>query len=335
MNIGVCGAGTIASWISDILEQLNDEKIVKYGVASAFPEQCPPFAEKYGWKKVYQTYEEMMSDEAIDVIYIAVPNHLHMEVCMQALEHGKNVVVEKPFAVNYTQAKAMIDKAKEKNLFISEALWPSFLPSRKIIDQAIADGKIGEVTGARIISKGNVMFLERVKKLETGGGSLLDMGPYVLGRMTNHFGTDYEKVEGTFEMLDTGVDAKDFYTITYPDGKKIECVSTINTPDDEREEYCEILGTKGSIFMNVVSNPDVIEIRDNAGNVVEKPKMPKLIQNSEIPFVKGYEHEWIAFEKAIREGKKQTDEAPWEQTLTISKIMTELRAQAGIVFPFE
>ena len=335
MNIGVCGAGTIASWISDILNQLNDENIVLYGVASAFPEQCPPFAEKFKYKKVYETYEEMMSDPAIDLIYIAVPNNLHLEVCMQALEHGKNVVVEKPFAINYEQAKQMIDKANEKGVFISEALWPSFLPSRKIIDDIIASGKIGEVKGAKIVSIGNVMFLERVKHLETGGGALLDMGPYILGRMTNHFGNDFVSVTSHFDKLDTGVDSKDYYTVEYANGVKIECVSTIDSPEEDREEWAEIYGTKGSIHMDVVSNPGVIEIRDLEGNVVEKPKMPALIVNSEIPFVRGYEHEWIAFEKAIREGKCETAEAPHAQTLTIAKIMTELRKQNGIVFPFE
>ncbi|MCD8018871.1 MAG: Gfo/Idh/MocA family oxidoreductase [Clostridiales bacterium] len=335
MNIGVCGAGTIASWISDILEQLNDEKIVKYGVASNDAAQCKEFAEKYGWQKAYNTFEDLMKDDDIDVVYIAVPNHLHMNMCLQALEYGRNVVVEKPFAVNDTQAKAMIDKAKEKGVFLSEALWPSFLPSRHIIDHIIKDGKIGKLTGAKIISKGNVMFLERVKKLETGGGSLLDMGPYILSRMTNHLGVNYESVEDSFEMLDTGVDAKDFYTITYPDGVKIECVSTINTPEEEREEYCEIFGTEGSIYMDVVSNPDNLEIRNLDGTVRETPELPPLIQNREVPFAKGYEHEWIKIEEAIRAGEKQTKDAPWEQTLAISKIMTELRRQAGIVFPFE
>ena len=335
MNIGVCGSGTIASWISDILIQLNNENIVLYGVASAFEDQLKEFAAKYNYKKTYPSYEEMMADPDVDLIYVAIPNHLHMEVALKAIAAGKNVLVEKPFAVNYEQAKIMINAAREKGVFISEALWPSFLPSRKIIDDIIASGKIGEVTGGKLISIGNVMFLERVKKLETGGGALLDMGPYTLGRMTNHFGTKVKSVTGHFEKLDTGVDSKDFYTVEYENGVKVECVSTIDSPEEDREEWGEIYGTKGSIWFNIISNPDVIEVRDLDGNVVERPELPKLIQNSQIPFVKGYEHEWIAFEKALREGKQETDEAPWEQTLEISKVMTELRAQAGVRFPFE
>lgn len=335
MNIGVCGSGTIASWISDILNQLGSKDIVLYGVASAFEEQLKNFAEKYGYKKTYPSYEEMMADPDIDVIYVAIPNHLHMEVALKAIEAGKNVIVEKPFAVNYEQAKKMIDAAAQKGVFITEALWPLFLPSRKIIDEIISSGRIGEVTGGKLISVNNVMFLDRVKKLETGGGALLDMGPYILGRMTNHFGWDIKSAQGHFEKLDSGVDSRDYFTVEYNNGVKVECVSTIDSPEEEREEYGEILGTKGSIWFNVISNPDVIEVRDLEGNVILRPELPKLIQNSEIPFVKGYEHEWIGFEKAIREGKTQTDEAPLAQTLAISKVMTELRAQAGVVFPFE
>ena len=151
MNIGVCGSGTIASWISDILNQLNDEKIVLYGVASAFEDQLKEFACKYGYKKTYTSYDEMMSDPDIDVIYVAIPNHLHLEVTLKAIEAGKNVIVEKPFAVNYEQAKKMIGAADEKGVFISEALWHLFLPAHRYIDEEIAAGAIGEVRSGEIV----------------------------------------------------------------------------------------------------------------------------------------------------------------------------------------
>jgi len=335
MNIGVCGTGTIASWVSDILDQLNDEKIVRYGVASAFPEQCPEFAKKYGWKHIYENYEEVMSDPDIDVIYVAVPNHLHLDVCLQAIEHGKHVVVEKPLAVNDEQTKKMFDAAKDKGVFISEALWPAFLPSRHIIDHIIKDDKIGKLTGGKMVSVNNVMFLDRVKKLETGGGALLDMGPYILGRVTNHFGNDIKSVTGHFEKLESGVDSRDYFTVEYEGGVKVECVSTIDCPEDEREEYAEIYGTKGSIWMDTISNPRIIEVRNLEGNLIEDVKLPELIVNREIPFVRGYEHEWLAFEKAISDGKVETKDAPHAQSIAISKAMTELRRQAGVVFPFE
>lgn len=335
MKIGVCGAGTIASWVSDILSQLNHENIVLYGVASAFPEECAPFAEKWGWKKTYPDYDALMSDPDIDLVYVAVPNPFHYEVCMKALDHGKNVVVEKPFAINEAQAAAMIEKAREKGVFLSEALWPSFLPSRRLMDEAIRSGVIGEVTGGKFVSLADVMFLERVKRLDLGGGALMDMGPYMLGRVTDHFGWDIKSVHGEFELLDSGVDARDRYVVELAGGVKVECVSTINTPRSEGEEYGEIYGTKGTLWFDGMSNPKVIKVLDLEGNPVRQLDIPPQIHGTEVPFIAGYEHEFLAFEQAIREGKTECGEAPLAQTLAIAEVMTELRRQAGVVFPFE
>lgn len=250
MNIGVIGSGTIASWMSDFLGQISDRGIVKYGVASDDMAQCRKFAAENGWAYVYNSVEELLGDPAVDLVYIAVPNNAHYDMCMKALDCGKNVVVEKPFAVNDKQAEAMFARAKEKDVFISEALWPSFLPSCALINQVIASGEIGELTGGKMVSLADVMFLDRVKKLETGGGALMDMGSYMVGRVTDHFGCDIVSVKGRFELLETGVDARDRYTIEYANGVKVDCVSTINTPRSEFQEYGEIYGTKGSIWFD-------------------------------------------------------------------------------------
>lgn len=335
MNIGTCGCGTIASWISDFLTQLDDPNIVKYGATAHNPEKCRAFAEKYGWQKVYADYDEMIADPAVDVIYICLPNHLHYDACMKALRGGKNVICEKPFAVNDVQTEEMLKLAEEKGVFITEALWPAFLPSRKLIDDAIASGIIGDVTGGDIISLSNVMFMERIKSLELGGGALLDMGPYVLGRMTDHFGLDIASVEGRFEHLESGVDSRDDFIVTYADGRKVHCVCTIDIPPEERQEYGIIQGTKGSIWFDSISNPQDIQVRDLDGNVVKKLEVPPMLHGTEVPFTAGYEYEFIAFEKALRSGKKECAEAPWAQTLAIARVMTELRRQAGVVYPFE
>ena len=338
MNIGIIGSGNIASWIADILQQLNSDQIKLYAVSAPLDPKVQEFADRWGFEKVHKTVEELVSDAKVDIVYVAVPNPFHYEMCMLALEHGKNVVVEKPFAINDKQAAAMIAKAKEKGVFLSEALWPSFLPSRRMIDDIISSGEIGEVTGGKLQSLTNVMFLERVTKLETGGGALLDMGPYVLGRMTDHFGWDIKSVTGDYELLDTGVDARDYFTVEYNSGIKVECAVTINTPREDIEVFGEhgwIYGTKGTIKFDSLSNPRLIEILDLEGNLVRSEEIPPQIKRREKPFVGGYENEWIAFEKALSEGKTETDEAPLAMTLKIAEVMTELRRQAGVIFPFE
>ena len=335
MNIGVIGCGTIASWASDFIAQMHDDNIVRYAAASRDPAKTRAFAEQFGWQKACESQEELLADPAVDLVYICLPNQLHHSVCLQALRAGKNVVCEKPFAVNDAQAEEMLALAEEKGLFISEALWPAFLPSRKLIDEAIASGAIGDVTGGEMVSLSNVMFMDRVKRLETGGGALLDMGPYMLGRVTDHFGLDIASVKGSFEHLESGVDSRDDYTITYKNGVTVHCVSTIDTPHEQRQEYGLIQGTKGAIRFDSISNPQDIRVLDLAGNMVSCIQVPPMLHGTVVPFTAGYEYEFMAFERALREGKRECADAPHEQSLTIAKVMTELRRQAGVIYPFE
>ena len=335
MNIGVCGTGTIASWISSILNQLGNENIVLYGCATSPGFDCSEFQKKFGWKKKYADFEALMSDPAVDVVYIALPNHLHYSMCKQAIEHGKNVVCEKPFAVNDRLAREIIELAENKKVFLSEALWPSFLPIRAMAKEEIASGIIGTVTEGKIVMLDNVMFMDRIKSLEMGGGSLLDGGPYTLGCMTDYFGLDIRSIKEEVRKLDTGVDAEDNITVEYSDGRKVRIRQTIDIPREQHEDYAEIIGTEGKIVFQGVANPSACRIEDTSGRVIRELKIPEQIHNQGMPPVSGYEHEWIAFEKAIREGKTECDEVTHDKTYTIAKLMTEARRQAGITYPFE
>jgi len=335
MNIGVCGTGTIASWMSSILNQLGNENIVLYGCATAPGFDCTEFAQKFGWKHVYPDYDALMADPEVDVVYVAVPNSFHYDLCKKAIEAGKNVVCEKPFAVNEKLAQEIIDLAEEKGVFLSEALWCSFLPVRQMIRDEIASGLIGEVKEGRLVHTVNQMFLERLKSLELGGGSILDDGPYTLGCMTDFFGTEIERVDAKVRKLDTGVDADDEYTVTYKDGSKVYVHQSFDVPREVHADYGELLGSKGKVHFEPLSNPMECKFYDLEGNLLKELTIPKQIVNEGMPPVSGYEYEWVAFEKAMREGKKECDEVPHKKTLAIAKMMTEIRRQGDVVFPFE
>ncbi len=335
MNIGFCGVGTVASWVSSILNQLGNENIRLFACAASHLEKAQAFAEKFGFEKAYGSTEELFADGKVDVVYVAVPNDAHYALCRKALESGKNVICEKPFAVNDAQCAELIALAREKGLFLSEALWPAFLPAHRIINEEIAKGTIGEVVSGKIMMLDFVMFLERVKKLETGGGSLLDGGPYTLGCMVKHFGTDVARIENRARLLPSGVDAEDEITVTYRDGRVVTIHQTIDIPREEHEDYFEIVGTKGRVRADAVANPHRVSFYDNEGNLLFEPELPSQIKNQGMPPVSGYEYEFIAFEKAIAAGKTETEEAPLSDTMAISRLMTEARRQAGVVFPFE
>ena len=334
MRIGICGTGTIASWISDIICQLGNEDIVLYACATSPGFDCTEFAEKYGYKKISESFDALMQDPLVDLVYIAVPNNFHYDLCMKAIGYGKNLVCEKPFSVRAEECEKILDAAHEKGVFISEALWPAFLPSYKMIKDEIQAGSIGELTGADIIMLDNVMFLERVKKLETGGGVLLDEGPYALGCMASFFGMDIESLKSRTRKLETGVDAEQEITIVYKDGKQVYIHQSMDAAEDAHEQYVSLKGTNGSIWMDAVANPHTVKVLDADGNVKKNLTIPEQITFRGMPPVSGYEHEWMGFEKALREGKKECEEAPNAMTLCIAKIMNEVFENAGITFPF-
>lgn len=334
MNIGVCGTGTIASWISDIICQLKHPEIVLYTCATAPGFDCREFAAKYEYRKVSSSFDELMQDPEVDLVYIAVPNNFHYEMCMKAIGYGKNVVCEKPFSVHAEDCRKIMDAAHERGVFISEALWPTFLPSYQMIKKEIADGTIGTLTSANIIMLDNVMFLERVKHLETGGGVLLDEGPYALGCMTAFFGTEIRSVENQTRKLETGVDAEQEITVMYDDGRKVYIHQSMDAPEGSHEQYVELIGTAGRIRMDAVANPSHVQILNTDGTVIKELSLPEQLHFRGFPPVSGYEYEWLGYEAALREGRKECREIPNQVTLKITEIMSQVLENGDIHFPF-
>ena len=115
-----------------------------YAVASRDLEKARAFAEEYKFTKYYGSYE-MAKDTEIQLVYIATPHSLHYENAKLCIENGKNVLIEKAFTANAKQANKLIDLAREKNVFMTEAMWTRFMPGVNIIKEIIANGKIGEV----------------------------------------------------------------------------------------------------------------------------------------------------------------------------------------------
>ena len=144
MKIGILGAGGIAVQMAKTVAGMKD--VENYAVAARSLERAQAFVEKYGFSKAYGSYEEMLADPQVDLVYIATPHshhYLHAKMCLEA---EKNVLCEKAFTVNADQARKLFALAKEKNLLITEAIWTRYMPSRKMIDDIISSGVIGEVT---------------------------------------------------------------------------------------------------------------------------------------------------------------------------------------------
>lgn len=335
MRMGVCGTGTVASWISGILNKLGDENIVLYGCATSPGFDCTEFAEQFKYQKRFDSFQQLMDDRDVDVVYIAVPNNLHLGLVEMALAAGKHVICEKPMAISEDECRRMITMAQEKNLFIMEALWAAFLPMKQMVMEAIASGMIGEVTGGKVVQMDNIMFIERVKKLDLCGGYLLDNGPYTIGWMVDYFGTDIKLTTAKMRKHESGVDAEDWITVEYANGATVNIHQAMDTPEDSREEYAEIIGTKGKILFEKIANPQEVRVVDNEGNVTKRLVAPPQIKNPGVPPVSGYQYEFQAAERAISNGEKACAAAAHDKSIAIAHVMTEARKQCGLVFPFE
>ena len=175
---GIIGAGWIAEKMVQALAPLHD--IETHAIASRSIEKAQKFAQANNIPKAYGSYEEMVADPDIDLVYIATPHSHHFEHAMLALEHGKPVLVEKAFTANAAQAEELINTARKKGLFITEAMWTRYMPLSHKVKEIMESGIIGE---PRIITASLCYMMEhkeRIVSADLCGGALLDLGVYAL-----------------------------------------------------------------------------------------------------------------------------------------------------------
>lgn len=236
IHIAILGAGRIAGTMADTLNGMKekDERFCCYAVAARELERAEAFAKANGFEKAYGSYEEMLSDEKVDLVYIATPHSHHYEHMKLCLEHGKHVLCEKAFTVNAGQAEQILALAKEKRLLVTEAIWTRYMPMRDMINEVLASGVIGKpfMLTANLCYKINQK--ERLIRPELAGGALLDVGIYPLNFAGMAFGDDIEKVESSVQMTDTGVDAQENMTLHYRDGRMAALTASMNGLGDRR-----------------------------------------------------------------------------------------------------
>ena len=175
---GFIGTGWIAQKLAKALESVDNSQL--YAVGSRNKETANKFANDFNVIKSYGSYKELVEDSDIDIVYVATPHNLHCENTLMALENNKNVLCEKPFGINGREVRQMINKAKEKDLFLMEALWSRYLPDIIKTKEIIDSGELGEIKliTAYFTTKSNQGSEGRHFNKDLGGGSLLDIGIY-------------------------------------------------------------------------------------------------------------------------------------------------------------
>lgn len=321
MKIGILGAGKIACKMAETINLLNDQDVELYAIGSSSYKKSEEFAKKYGIEKAYGSYEELVSDEAIDLIYVATIHSKHFEHALLCLNHQKNVLVEKPFTLNVKEAKHLFEVAKEKNLFICEAMWTRFMPSAKYFKEIIKSQVIGEVYSVSANIGYNLANVERMNDLTCGGGALLDIGIYLLHFAMMVCGDDVKEVNGQCVKLPSGVDGLDSITMIYPN--KIASLHATMLSNSDNHGY--IYGSLGYLKVDNINNPQKIERFNNNHQCVEVVDFSKQLT--------GFEDELLASLKAIKENKLECREVSHQLTLQVLAIMDELRKSWQVIYP--
>lgn len=322
VRIGILAAGKIAGKMAKTLRAMN--WVISYGVASRSLEKAEQFAREHGVKKAYGSYEELVKDPEVELIYVASPHSHHYEHIKLCLEHGKHVLCEKAFTVNEAQAREVTSMAREKHLLLSEAMWVRYMPMVRTLKEVLESGVIGRVSTVT----GNLYYcidgVERIQSPALAGGALLDVGVYTLTFASIVMGNEIDRIMACGVKTDTGVDAQNSVTIFYKDGRMAQLCSGIMSLSDRNGV---IYGSKGYIVVENINNFQSIQVYDVERRLVSEYNCP--------PQISGYEYEVTACVEAIRNGWIQCPQMPHEEILAVMGQMDEIRRQLGIVYPCE
>lgn len=322
-NVAILGAGNIAMAMARALKGISDQ-VSMYAVASRSFDKAERFQKEWGFEKAYGSYEELVKDENVDLIYVATPHSEHFKNTKLCLENGKNCLVEKAFCGNLKQTKELIKIAKDKKLFLAEAMWTRYQPSKDVIQKILNDGVIGNVHYMESDFSVPINGVERLVNPALAGGALLDLGVYSLTVPAMYLGTDIRKVQVQSVLTDTGVDATDIIMLTYKDGTmaKAKCSAV-----DNESNYAKIVGDKGYLVFGPINAPEYVDIYDVNG---------KMMQHIDTPYkVNGYEYEVMECKDMIEKGRCEAESMPLSETIRLMGWMDSIRNHIGIVYPFE
>lgn len=328
MRFAILAPGKIAQSMAQAvtgIQKMNlEEPLELYAVASRSYDRVKAFADQWGFEKAYGSYEELVEDEMVELVYVASPHSHHYEHAKLCLEHGKHVLLEKAFTVNARQAEELIALAKDKKLLLSEAIWTRYMPSRKIIDDIVASGVIGEPISLMANLGYAMRDKERLKNPELAGGALLDVGVYPINFAMMVFHGEIVKVDTNAVFSPEGVDWTNSMTLTFEGGKLAVLHSTMLSPTDR---LGVIYGEKGYIEVQNINNCEEIRVFDADHKMISCPEIPEQIN--------GYEYEVLSCMEAIREGKIECEEMPHQETLRVMRLMDDIRGQWGMRLPCE
>jgi predicted dehydrogenase len=318
---GILGPGRIADIACTCIKQGSRQDI--HAVASRNPQRASEFAARFDIPVSYGSYQELLNDPAVDAVYIATTNNAHHAHALMAITAGKNVVVEKTFALNQREAQEMVDAAAAAGVFIMEGMWTRFLPHMAKIRERIAQGFIGTplALGADFGRRHSYDPTDRFYGQNHGGGTLLDRGVYPVSIAAHLLGLP-TAILATADLAPNGVDSQVAIILSHQAGAQSILHSSAKVATPIR---MWIAGTEGMIeTVGPFFAPTPLALKRDDGQV-ERWDHP-------MP-TRGMEFQFAEAARRINANEQLSPLMPPTETVQIMGVLDEIRTQAQVVFP--
>ena len=318
-NWAILGCGKIAGKFSNDLKLLPNANL--YAAASRNLNNAEEFATEFGYEKAYGSYQEMVEDDEVDIVYIATPHSFHLEHTLLCLNHKKAVLCEKAFAINAKEVKIMIHAAKENNVFLMEAFWTIFQPQFLKISEIVKSKELGELK----FIKSDFMFNaendpdKRLYNINLGGGSLLDIGIYPIFTSLFFLGKP-NKIKTIANIRPTGVEDSIAMLFGYDNGAMAVLTSSFESSCKNETELCF---ENGFIKVERNSNKPILMNKNGLNQSVD------FDANSGM----GYELEASHVMECLDKDLIESPILPHSFSLDLMEIMDAVRKGENIVYP--
>lgn len=317
---GIIAPGNIAHRFVRELHAFTASRVVAVGSRSL--DRAATFADEFAIDTPYGSYEDVVADERVDVVYVASPHSHHRDHALLAIKAGKPVLVEKAFARNRTEADAVMAAARQAGVFVMEAMWMRFLPQMHALREVLAAGTIGKVTSLSATLGKPFSHIPGMARREVAGGSLLALGVYPVS-LAHHLLGPPQQIASGGTLTPAGVDGNVGIVLTYPEAV-VTLSTTMMVPANNVAEIC---GTDGRIHLTADFHgpASTLEVHSSDGR-----------RHVIAPVVEGgFQFQAAEVARCIVEGRTESHLMSWQGTLDVMTTMDTVRRQIGVSFPGE
>jgi predicted dehydrogenase len=321
---GIMATGWIAEMMTADLK-IDGHEVTAVGSRSAAKAEA--FAQRFGIPRHHASYQALVEDPAVDIVYIGTPHPHHAAGALQALQAGKHVLIEKPLTINAGEARQIQQAAAQRGLFAMEAMWTRFLPHMVRLRELVRTGALGDIMA---VTADHTQSLpadpaHRINAMDLGGGALLDLGVYPISFSFDLLGRPLTvKADAVFK--ETGADSQIATVFGY--GGRAPRAYSFSASDGQGPNHAAVIGSKARVEVaRVWYTPTTFELLDNDNNLIERFDQP-------VPG-RGMQFQAREAERAIAAGQTTSPLMPISQSVEIMEVLDAIRAQIGLRYPSE